>query len=136
MSYDFALRVHGKMESLRYDISVSISAEGITIVDIVIRACIAFCYVIVINLREFDVIWEMDWLSKNHAIVECQTKEAVRGIDKQLKTVLVGERKVVSSCLISAVIAFQLIKDGCDAYLANMKDTSKASLGVTDVASG
>ena len=43
---------------------------------------------------------------------------------------------MVSSCLISAVIAFQLIKDGHDAYLANMKDPSKASPGVTDVANG
>ena len=87
-----------------------------------------------INLREFDVILEIDWLFKNHAIVDFQTKEIVREIDGQLKTVLVGERKVVSSCFISAVIVFQLIRDGCDAYLTNMKDTSKASLGVTDVA--
>ena len=43
---------------------------------------------------------------------------------------------MVSSCLISAVIAFQLIRDRGDAYLANMKDTSKASPGVTDVPSG
>ena len=78
----------------------------------------------------------MDWLFKNHDIVDCQTKEVVMGVDRQLKTVLVGERKVVSSCLISAMIAFQLIKDRCDAYLANMKDPSKVSLGVTDVASG
>ena len=94
MSYDYALYVHGKIESLRYDISVSIPAGGITIVNIVIRAYIAFCYIIVINLREFDVIWEMDWLSKNHAIVDCQTKEVVMRIDGQLKTVLVGERKL------------------------------------------
>ena len=43
---------------------------------------------------------------------------------------------MVLSCLISAVIAFELIKDGCDAYLANVKDTSKVSPGVIDVASG
>ena len=104
MSYDFALPVHGKIELLRYDNSVSIPVGVITIVNIVIRACISFCYVIVINLREFDVIWEMDWLSKNHAIVDCQTKEVVMGIDGQWKTALVRERKVVSSCLISAVI--------------------------------
>ena len=129
MSYDFALHVHGKIEPLRYDVSVPISAGDITIVNIVIRACIAFCYVIVINLREFDVILGMDWSSKNHAITDFQINEVVMGIDGQLKTVLVGERKVVSSCLISAVIAFQLIKDGCGAYLANVKDTSKASPG-------
>ena len=101
MSYDFALPEYGKIE-----LYVSIPVGVITIVNIVIRACIAFCDVIVINFREFDLILRMDWLFKNHAIVDCQTKEIVMGIDGQLKTVLVGERKVVLSCLISAVIAF------------------------------
>ena len=57
-----------------------------------------------INFHEFDVILEMDWLSKNHAIVDCQTKEVVMEIDGKLKTVIVGERKVIPNCLISAVI--------------------------------
>ena len=55
-------------------------------------------------------------------------------IDGQMKTVIVGERKVIPNCLISAVIAFYLIKDGCDPYLTNMKDTSKVRPGVVDVA--
>ena len=106
MSYDFALPVHGKIELLRYDNSVSIPVEVITIVNIVIRAYIAFCYIIVINLCEFDVILGMDWSSKNHDIVDYQIKEVVMGIDGQLKTILVGERKMVLSCLISTAIAF------------------------------
>ena len=89
---------------------------------------------IMINLREFDVILGMDWLSKNHAIVDCHTKEVVMNIDGQLKTVIVGERRVVPNCLISAVTAFHLIRDGCDAYLANVKDVSKASPELKDVA--
>ena len=44
-----------------------------------------------------------------------------------------GERKIISSYLISATIAFQLIKDGCEAYLANIIDTLKISPGVMDV---
>ena len=116
-------------------------AGGITIVNTVIRACsialppiTMYADLIVINLREFDVILGMDWLSKNHAIVDCQTKEVVMETDGQLKTVIVGERKVVPNCLISAVTAFHLIRDGCDAYLANAKDVSKVSLEVMNVA--
>ena len=55
-------------------------------------------------------------------------------VDGQLKTVIMGERKAVPSCLIYAVTAFHLIRDGCDAYLANVKDVSKVSPEVTDVA--
>ena len=87
-----------------------------------------------INLHEFDVILGMDWLSKNHAIVDCQTKEVSMEIDGQLKIVIVGERKVVPNCLISAVMAFHLIRDGCDAYLANVTDVTKTSSEVKDVA--
>ena len=89
---------------------------------------------VVINLREFDVILGTDWLSKNHAIVDCQTKEVVMEINGELKTVIVGERKVVPNCLISAAMAFHLIRDGCDAYLANVKDVSKEIPEVKDVA--
>ena len=39
ISYEFALHVHGKIEPLGYDIFVSISAGGITIVNIVIIVC-------------------------------------------------------------------------------------------------
>ena len=39
MSYDFILHVHGKIEPLRYDVSVSILAGDIITVNIVIRAC-------------------------------------------------------------------------------------------------
>ena len=44
-----------------------------------------------------------------------------------------GERKIVPTCLISATAAFHLIKNGCEAYLANVVDVSKVSLRVMDV---
>ena len=46
---------------------------------------------------------------------------------------LVGERKVVPACLISAVTTFHLIREGCESYLANIVDTTTVSLGVKDV---
>ena len=74
----------------------------------------------------------MDWLSKHHAIVNCYAKEVTIETSGQERLVLVGERKTIPTCLISATIAFQLIKDGCEAYLVNIIDTSKVSLGVMD----
>ena len=37
------------------------------------------------------------------------------------------------TCLISAVTAFHLIREGCEAYLASIMDTAKVSPGVKDV---
>ena len=44
-----------------------------------------------------------------------------------------SERKIIPSYLILATIDFQLMRDGCEAYLANIVDTLKVSPGVMDV---
>ena len=46
---------------------------------------------------------------------------------------MVGERKMVLNYLVSAMKAFQLIRSGCEAYLANVIDITVVSLGVSDV---
>ena len=49
------------------------------------------------------------------------------------KIVMVGERKMVPNYLVSAMKAFQLIRSGCDAFLANVIDTTIVSPEVSDV---
>ena len=46
---------------------------------------------------------------------------------------MVGERKVVPTYLISVMMAFHLIRKGCEAYLASVMDTTKVSPGVEEV---
>ncbi|KAL0313331.1 UNVERIFIED_CONTAM: hypothetical protein Sradi_5732400 [Sesamum radiatum] len=115
-------------------------AGGVILVNTVVRSCpivvegvTLYADLVVINLREFDVILGMDWLARNHALVDCQTKEVAVEVNGQMKTVIVGERKVIPNCLISAVTAFNLIKEGCEAYLASVHDTTKVSPGVLEV---
>ncbi|KAL0458161.1 UNVERIFIED_CONTAM: hypothetical protein Slati_0443300 [Sesamum latifolium] len=134
MSHDFASRVHASIEPLGHDLYVSMPAGGVILVNRVVRSCpvvvesdTLYADLVVINLREFDVILGMDWLASNHAVVDCQTKEVAVEINGQMKTVIVGERKVIPNCLISAVTAFNLIKEGCQAYLASVHDTTKVS---------
>ncbi|KAL0401647.1 UNVERIFIED_CONTAM: Transposon Ty3-G Gag-Pol polyprotein [Sesamum latifolium] len=98
----------------------------------VVEGVTLYADLIVINLKEFDVILGMDWLASNHAVVDCQTKEVAVEINGQMKTVIVGERKVIPNCLISAVTAF-LIKEGCETYLASVHDATKVSPGVLEV---
>ncbi|KAL0401651.1 UNVERIFIED_CONTAM: Transposon Ty3-G Gag-Pol polyprotein [Sesamum latifolium] len=137
--YDFASRVHASIEPLGYDLYVSMPAGGVILVNRVVRSCpvvvegvTLYADLIVINLKEFDVILGMDWLASNHAVVDCQTKEVAVEINGQMKTVIVGERKVIPNCLISAVTAF-LIKEGCETYLASVHDATKVSPGVLEV---
>ncbi|KAL0288844.1 UNVERIFIED_CONTAM: Retrovirus-related Pol polyprotein from transposon [Sesamum angustifolium] len=117
ISHDFAFRVHASIKSLGHDLCVSMPASGVMLV----------------NTVEFDIILGMDWLSCNHALVDCQTKEVTVEVNGQRKTVIVGERKVIPNCLISAVTAFNLIKGVCEAYLASVRDTTKVGPSVSDV---
>ena len=98
-----------------------------------VKGRISHADLMVINLEEFDIILGMDWLFKHHAVVNYYTKEVTIEISGQEKIVLVGERKTIPTCLISTTMAFQLIRDGCEAYLANIVDTLKISLGVMDI---
>ncbi|XP_011101727.1 uncharacterized protein LOC105179793 [Sesamum indicum] len=91
----------------------------------VVEGVTLYANLVVIDLREFDIILEMDWLASNHSLVDCQAKEVMDEINGQMKTVIVGERRVIPKCLISAVTAFNLIKEGCEAYLASVHDTMK-----------
>ncbi|KAL0405987.1 UNVERIFIED_CONTAM: Retrovirus-related Pol polyprotein from transposon.6 [Sesamum latifolium] len=78
---------------------------------------------VVMDLRDFDVILGMDWLSQNKAIVECYNKEVVIESSGEPKVVFVGDRQVMPVCVISAIEARRLILEGCEAYLANVIDT-------------
>ena len=86
-----------------------------------------------INLEEFDVILGINWLSKHHTIVNYYTKEVIIETSGQEKIILMGERKTIPFCLISATIAFQLIREGYKAYLDNIVHILKVSPGVMDV---
>ena len=67
IAYEFALKVHGTIEALGYNICVSMPVGGTVIVNMVIRECrievegrTFLTNLVVINLEEFDVILGMD----------------------------------------------------------------------------
>ena len=62
----------------------------------------------------------MDWLTRHHAKVDCYTKEVIIESPGQERVIFQGERKMIHSCLISAMSAFKMIRKGCEAYLAHV----------------
>ena len=78
---------------------------------------------IVFPLLELDVILGMDWLTRHHVIVNCYTKEVIFEVPGQDKVIFCGERQAVPGCLVSAMTAFRLIQEGCQAYLAHVVDS-------------
>ncbi|MBN8156815.1 hypothetical protein J0J30_22645, partial [Vibrio vulnificus] len=77
---------------------------------------------ILLDLTEFDLILGKDWLAKHRAKVDCYTKEVILKPMGQSKVIFYRERKLVPNCLVSAMQAFRMIRNGCEAYLAHVVD--------------
>ncbi|KAK4383268.1 Transposon Tf2-12 polyprotein [Sesamum angolense] len=82
---------------------------------------------VVMDLKEFDVILGMDWLAQHRAVVHYYKKEVMIESSGKPKVVFVGDRQVVPVCVISAIEARQLMLEGFEAYLAHVIDDEKVS---------
>ncbi|XP_020548140.1 uncharacterized protein LOC110011705 [Sesamum indicum] len=60
---------------------------------------------IVLDLKEFDVILGMDWLAQHKAIVDCCKKEVMIECSGESKVIFVGDHQVVPICVLSAMEA-------------------------------
>ncbi|XP_074356038.1 uncharacterized protein LOC141695709 [Apium graveolens] len=88
---------------------------------------------IVLSFCEFDIILGMDWLSRHRAKVDCYTKEVVIDSPGQNRVLFCGDRQMIPSCLVSALKAFKMIRNGCDAYLAHLVDTNATTSKFEDI---
>jgi len=71
-----------------------------------------------LELHDFDLILGMDWLSTHKVQMDCFVNMVtLQGVDEK-KVIFKGERKVISSCVISGMITRKLMRKGCVAYLA------------------
>ncbi|XP_073017883.1 uncharacterized protein [Primulina eburnea] len=74
-----------------------------------------------LNMVEFDIILGMDWLAKNHAIVDCQKKEIKLQTPTKEEVLFHGKSKERKS-LLSASQAWKAIKGGEEIYLAVLNE--------------
>ncbi|KAL0439888.1 UNVERIFIED_CONTAM: Retrovirus-related Pol polyprotein from transposon.6 [Sesamum latifolium] len=82
---------------------------------------------VVMDLKEFDVILGMDWLAQHRAVVYCNKKEVMIESSGESRVVFVGDRQVVPVCIISAIEARRLMLEGCEIYLAHVIDIEKVN---------
>ena len=80
-------------------------------------------------MSDFDVILGMDWLSNHCASMDCFTKKIVFKKPGYPEFEFEGDRRVLPTCVISAIEAKKLLHKGCEAYLAHV--INKSSLEVT-----
>ncbi|EOX93975.1 Gag protease polyprotein [Theobroma cacao] len=78
-----------------------------------------------LEILDFDLILGMDWLTAHRANVDCFRKEVILRNSEGAEIVFVGKRRVLPSCVISAIKASKLVQKGYSTYLAYVIDTSK-----------
>ena len=80
---------------------------------------------VALDMRDFDVVLGMDWLSHHRATLYCYKKEVKLNRPGKLEVKFIGLRRELSSCMISAMTAQKMLCKGGQGYLAYVVDTGK-----------
>ena len=86
-----------------------------------------------LRIQDFDAILGMDWLSQYYAAIDCVRKVVTFQRPGEPEIVFTGERRILPSCIISAIETKRLLQKGCQAYLAHVIDRSVPGVSLEQV---
>ena len=88
---------------------------------------------VALDMRDFDVVLCMDWLSRHRATLDCYKKEVKFHRPGKLEVKFRGIRRELSSNMISAMAAQRMLRKGCQGYLAYVVETEKEGILVDEI---
>ena len=80
---------------------------------------------VALDMRDFDVVLDMDCLSRHRATLDCYKKEVKLHRQGKLEVKYKGIRRELSSNMIFAMTAQRMLRKGCQGYLAYVVKTRK-----------
>ena len=80
---------------------------------------------VALDMRDFDVVLGMDWLSLHRSTIDCYKKEVKLHRPGKLEVKFRGIRRELSSNMISAMASHRMLRKGCQGYLAYVVETRK-----------
>ena len=86
-----------------------------------------------LDMRDFDVVLGMDWLSLHRATLDCYKKEVKLHRPGKLEVKFRGMRRELSSNMISATAAQRMLRKGCQGYLDYVVETEKEGTLVDEI---
>ena len=101
--------------------------------EVLIDGMVLKANLIPLKIYDFDKILGMDWLSTHRASVDYFTKKVVFQKPGFPKLDFVGDRRILSTCVILALEAKRLHHKGCEAYLAPVSYTSTPKVTLKSV---
>ena len=88
---------------------------------------------VALDMRDFNVVLGMDWLSRHRATLDCYKKEVKLHRPRKLEVKFRGIRRELSSSMISALAAQRMLRKGCQGYLAYVVETRKEGTLVDEI---
>ncbi|KAL0548985.1 hypothetical protein IC582_013464 [Cucumis melo] len=86
-----------------------------------------------LNIQEFDVLLGMNFLSNHYASLIFHQKEIVFKRPGTNEIIFRSDRKILPTCVISALKASKLLRKGCMTYLAHVIHTQSSKLKLEDI---
>ena len=86
-----------------------------------------------LDIRDFDVVLGMDWLSRHRATLDSYKKEVKLHRPGKLEVKFRGMRRELSSNMISTMAAQRMLRKGCQGYLAYVVETGKEGTVVDEI---
>ena len=80
---------------------------------------------VALDMRDFDVVLGMDWISHHRATLGCYKKEVKLHRQGKMKVKFRGISRELSSSMISAMAVQKMLRQGCQGYLAYVVETGK-----------
>ena len=88
---------------------------------------------VALDMRDFDVVLAMDWISHHRATLDCYKKEVKLHKPGKLEVKFRGIRRELSSSMISALAAQRMLRKGCQGYLACVVETGNEGTLVDEI---
>ena len=80
---------------------------------------------ILYEMRDYDIILGMDWLSSNQAFLDCERKRVLRGPCKsEMELIFQGSLLDKESCIVTSAQVSKLLGQGCQAFIASLVDSN------------
>ena len=84
ISSNFAKKHNFKFEPMESELFVDTPVGGVEVTDSVCKSCVVkivdtelLAYLTLLEIRDFDIIFGMDWLATYYAIVDCHRKKVI-----------------------------------------------------------
>ena len=101
--------------------------------EVVVGGIVLKANLIPLEMTDFDVILGMDWLSNHSASMNCFTKKIRFEKPGYSKFEFDSDRRILPTCVISALEAKRLLFKRCESYLAHVVDISVIEVKLENV---